>query len=137
MIFGNHDLETGEQGADGEGQNEARGVLPWADEAKEKVRELGESGEPGQSVALVRSRVLLGDHFNLSPTGLTDSFRGTSSSRRKSTSRRKRSFFPLRNPRRSRFPPPPPATSSTSTPQVSVRTLAVSAGPACTSCLLT
>ncbi|CDR41533.1 RHTO0S06e02740g1_1 [Rhodotorula toruloides] len=52
MIFGNHDLETGEQGADGEGQNEARGVLPWADEAKEKVRELGESGEPGQSVAL-------------------------------------------------------------------------------------
>lgn len=54
MIFGNHDLETGEQGADGEGKNEARGVLPWSDEAKEKVRELGESGEAGQSVALVR-----------------------------------------------------------------------------------
>ncbi|BGP00388.1 Twinfilin-1 [Rhodotorula toruloides] len=52
MIFGNHDLETGEQGADGEGKNEARGVLPWSDEAKEKVRELGESGEAGQSVAL-------------------------------------------------------------------------------------
>ncbi|BGP32990.1 Twinfilin-1 [Rhodotorula toruloides] len=52
MIFGNHDLKTGEQGADGEGKNEARGVLPWTDEAKEKVRELGESGEPGQFVAL-------------------------------------------------------------------------------------
>ncbi|BGP25473.1 Twinfilin-1 [Rhodotorula toruloides] len=52
MIFGNHHLETSEHGVEEEGKTEAKGVLPWSDEAKEKVRALGESGEPGQSVAL-------------------------------------------------------------------------------------
>jgi twinfilin-like protein len=50
MIFG-----SSGQGEAGTGKSEARGLMPWSEEAKEKVRELGEQGEVGQCVALVRT----------------------------------------------------------------------------------
>lgn len=52
MIFG-----SSGQGEAGTGKSEARGLMPWSEEAKEKVRELGEQGEVGQCAALVRTRL--------------------------------------------------------------------------------
>lgn len=64
MIFGHNEQQQG--GADGAAGQEdkaskTRGALPWTDEAKDKVRELGEGGDDkvGSIVQLVRFAVAL------------------------------------------------------------------------------
>lgn len=108
IIFGHAEAE-GAEGEEGGENGEIKGALPWTDEVKARVRDLGENGEVGACAILVCPWLDLcapPSHADL--VGLAPRYR-------KSTSRKRPLSSPPSNPRPSPSPLRPPATSCTAT----------------------